>query len=152
MARNATKAHGKKAEKVTEPVSTSTARRVTAVHGEIGARLRAARLQVDMTQQELGKKLGLTFQQIQKYEKGTNRIDVNRLMQCARILNVPMEELYGDPLETKPRSDASLAFEAVLATREGAQIVKAFIGLNDTQRQFVIDIARKLPRLTVEEE
>jgi transcriptional regulator with XRE-family HTH domain len=149
MARNTTKAHGQKAEKVTEPASGG--RRVTAIHGEIGARLRAARLQVDMTQQQLGKKLGLTFQQIQKYEKGTNRIDVNRLMQCARILNVPMEELYGESLGAT-RSEASLAFEAVLATREGSQIVKAFVDLNTAQRQLIIEIARKLPHVAMEEE
>jgi transcriptional regulator with XRE-family HTH domain len=56
----------------------------------VGSRVRMRRLMLDMSQEKLGDKLGLTFQQVQKYEKGTNRISAGRLLQMSHILQVPV--------------------------------------------------------------
>jgi transcriptional regulator with XRE-family HTH domain len=56
----------------------------------VGARVRMRRLLVSMSQEKLGEALGITFQQIQKYEKGANRIGASRLQQIAKILGVPV--------------------------------------------------------------
>jgi transcriptional regulator with XRE-family HTH domain len=71
----------------------------------VGRKLRAFRTQRDLSQTSLGRHVGLTFQQIQKYEKGTNRIGASRLHQFALVLNVPVEAFFtgleqGDPRRT----------------------------------------------------
>jgi transcriptional regulator with XRE-family HTH domain len=64
------------------------------VHHIIGNRLRQMRIERDMSQQELGEKLGVSFQQIQKYEKGKNRIDAGRLIAIANVFGCHVEEFY----------------------------------------------------------
>jgi transcriptional regulator with XRE-family HTH domain len=71
----------------------------------VGGKLRAFRTQHELSQTSLGKRVGLTFQQIQKYEKGTNRIGASRLHEFALVLNVPIEAFFtgleqGDPKRT----------------------------------------------------
>jgi len=61
---------------------------------EVGNRLRIRRVLIGMSQEQLGNLLGLTFQQIQKYEKGINRIGAGRLFEAARALNVPVDFFY----------------------------------------------------------
>jgi transcriptional regulator with XRE-family HTH domain len=63
---------------------------------EIGRRVRMRRLELDMSQSSLGKALGVTFQQVQKYEKGSNRVSSGRLQRVAEILNVPVTFFYSD--------------------------------------------------------
>jgi transcriptional regulator with XRE-family HTH domain len=65
---------------------------------EAGRRVRTLRLKKRMSQETLGNRLDLTFQQIQKYEDGTNRISAGRLQQIARILGVSVSALYPDPM------------------------------------------------------
>ena len=62
----------------------------------VGAMVRVARKEMKMSQEELGKQLGLTFQQVQKYEKGVNRISAGRLFEFARILSKPIDYFYAD--------------------------------------------------------
>jgi transcriptional regulator with XRE-family HTH domain len=69
-------------------------RRPTEADSQIGASIRAHRLLAKMSQQTLAKSLGVTFQQIQKYEKGTNRVGAGRLPLIAKILNVPVEAFF----------------------------------------------------------
>lgn len=64
---------------------------------EVARRMRAARLEKGLTQEKLGSALGLTFQQVQKYENGTNRIAAGRLHKIAEILGVPVGVLFGTP-------------------------------------------------------
>ncbi|MGL4243730.1 MAG: helix-turn-helix domain-containing protein [Beijerinckiaceae bacterium] len=65
----------------------------------VGARVRVRRLSVGMSQDKLGKSLGITFQQIQKYENGANRIGASRLQQAAKVLGVPVSYFFeGAPL------------------------------------------------------
>jgi transcriptional regulator with XRE-family HTH domain len=66
----------------------------------VGNNIRARRLEMGMTQEQLGKKLGVTFQQVQKYEIGTNRIGSGRLFQIAELLKAPLASFYGG--EEKP--------------------------------------------------
>ena len=115
-------------------------------HALIGQRLRAARLKVGISQDQLGDQLGVSFQQVQKYEKGVNRIDFNRLITIAKVLNVDLQYFSG-PMEKPKRSDSTIEFDAMLATREGVQIIEAMVDLTQPQRQFLIDIARKLPHV-----
>jgi transcriptional regulator with XRE-family HTH domain len=61
-----------------------------AIDKHVGTRVRMRRLMLDLTQMQLADGLGLTFQQVQKYEKGTNRISASRLHQLSRILRVPV--------------------------------------------------------------
>ena len=63
---------------------------LNAIDMHVGARVRMRRLMLDMTQEKLGDALGLTFQQVQKYEKGANRIGAGRLQQLSAILQVPV--------------------------------------------------------------
>jgi transcriptional regulator with XRE-family HTH domain len=60
----------------------------------VGSRVRMRRLMLGMSQEKLGEKLGLTFQQVQKYEKGTNRIGASRLQHIAQILKVPVSFFF----------------------------------------------------------
>ena len=60
----------------------------------VGSRVRMRRLMLSMSQEKLGEKLGLTFQQVQKYEKGTNRIGASRLQHIAQILKVPVSFFF----------------------------------------------------------
>jgi transcriptional regulator with XRE-family HTH domain len=63
----------------------------TRIDRHVGSRVRIRRMIVGMTMRELGEALGITLQQVQKYEKGTNRIGASRLQQFARVLGVPVE-------------------------------------------------------------
>jgi transcriptional regulator with XRE-family HTH domain len=69
-------------------------RKANAIDAYISARMRERRLQVNMTQDDLGKALGISFQQIQKYEKGVNRVSASRLYELCKVLNVPMSSMF----------------------------------------------------------
>ncbi len=69
-------------------------RQATRVDTWVGMRLRSRRLELDMSQEELGDILGITFQQVQKYEKGTNRIAASRLFDLAAALETPIEYFF----------------------------------------------------------
>lgn len=68
---------------------------------EVARRMRAARLEKGLTQEKLGSALGLTFQQVQKYENGTNRIAAGRLHKIAEVLGVPVGVLFGTPTSSE---------------------------------------------------
>src|SRR4026207_1137976 len=72
----------------------------------VGSRVRMRRLLLNMSQEKLGEKLGLTFQQVQKYEKGSNRIGASRLQHIGQILKVPISFFF-DGLPSKPGDDSS---------------------------------------------
>jgi len=109
-----------KAKKICNPVD---------VH--VGARVRMRRMMLSMSQEKLGDELDLTFQQVQKYEKGTNRIGASRLQQIANILQVPVEFFFegapviknGDKISAPLVPDFTATF---LASRDGLTIAKNF--------------------------
>ena len=83
-----------------------TRKKANSIDAQIGNRLRLRRMLIGMTQEELGLALGLTFQQIQKYEKGINRITAGRLFDAARVLSVPIAFFFdgvpaGGPADSK---------------------------------------------------
>jgi transcriptional regulator with XRE-family HTH domain len=100
----------------------------------VGNRLRMRRLMLDMSQTDIADALGLTFQQVQKYEKGTNRIGASRLQHIAQILQVPVSFFFEEAPTapgrwpsgtTEPRS-ASYVTD-FLATSDGLSLAKAFM-------------------------
>jgi transcriptional regulator with XRE-family HTH domain len=99
----------------------------------VGGRVRMYRVKANMSQQALGKQLGLTFQQVQKYEKGTNRIGASRLHQISEILNIPVASLF-EGLPGPKRNDAdNLVNEFVefMGTALGQRLVQAFARIHD---------------------
>ena len=107
----------------------------------VGTRIRMRRQMISMSQEKLAKKLGITFQQVQKYEKGTNRVSASRLQALASILAVPIAFFFeGSPVAGKmddgPISDLLSDF---LATKAGPALVKAFVKIRDPaiRRQIV---------------
>ncbi|HEY7382943.1 MAG TPA: helix-turn-helix transcriptional regulator [Beijerinckiaceae bacterium] len=117
----------------------------TAIDKHVGRRVRMRRMLIGMTQEKLGEALGLTFQQVQKYEKGTNRIGASRLHQIGAILGVPVEFFYeGAPALGGKASASELPASygsEFLSTPEGVQLMKAFTRIrNERIRRRVIDL------------
>jgi len=119
------------------------------VDRQVGSRVRMRRVLVGLSQERLGESLGLTFQQVQKYEKGTNRIGASRLQQISRILGVPVEYFFEGAPQTIERSLSSgfedngdTAYVAdFLATNEGIQLNKAFVRIKDPKlRRRVVEL------------
>lgn len=115
----------------------------------VGARLRMRRVLQGMSQENLGERLDLTFQQVQKYEKGANRVSASRLYQIGEILKVPVEYFF-DGLPDPSTSVDGFA-EAVpeaplmdfLSSAEGIQLNKAFAEIRGSEvRRKLIELAR----------
>ena len=109
------------------------------------------RLLVGMSQQKMGELLGITFQQVQKYEKGLNRIGASRLYKIAGILGVPIQFLY-DKLQDETRSDrdsttnegADLILET-LRSPEGVQLARLFSQTKDDDlRKLMLGVVRMI--------
>src|SRR6476620_9565984 len=97
-------------------------RRVQDTDIAIGERIRARRNQIEMSQEELGNALKVSFQQIQKYEKGANRISSGRLLQLAEALQCGVTDLIGD---SDTGSMKSTPFSRYAASKEGVAIINA---------------------------
>lgn len=117
----------------------------------VGARLRMQRMLVGVSQEKLGGALGLTFQQVQKYESGSNRISASRLQQIATMLDVPVSFFFeGVPTGEgsaasfgEPTSNAQVL--DFLASSEGVQLAKAFVCIKSVAvRRRVIDLVEAL--------
>jgi transcriptional regulator with XRE-family HTH domain len=112
------------------------------VDRHIGSRVRARRTMLGMSQEKLADALGLTFQQVQKYEKGVNRIGASRLLHIAGILDVSIEFFFvGLPgLRAGGFSDDSLVAE-FLTRSESDRLVRGFLKLKDDEaRRKVADL------------
>lgn len=113
----------------------------------VGARMRMRRQLINMSQERLGELLGITFQQVQKYEKGSNRISASRLFYAAKTLGVPVQFFFdglpglegNEGLAEGPRDE----FAAVMMSPEGIQLSKAFRDADtSTLRKLIADLAR----------
>src|SRR3954464_15339578 len=99
----------------------------------VGSRVRMRRMMLSMSQEKLGDALGLTFQQVQKYEKGTNRIGASRLQQISQILQVPVAFFFEGEPSAGPQPDGMREAPSptyvsdFLATSEGLALTKAFM-------------------------
>ena len=117
----------------------------------VGNRVRMRRMMLDMSQTELGNSIGLTFQQVQKYEKGTNRIGAGRLHQIARILKVPVSFFFeGSPRDAANVSDPEQAplptyVTDFLDTSDGLALTKAFMQIKDaTLRRRIVSLVQEI--------
>ena len=120
----------------------------------VGARVRMRRMMLGMSQEKLGDSLGLTFQQVQKYEKGANRIGASRLQQISHILQVPVSFFFegapqapGQPTGGAGFSEApSPAYVSdFLATSDGLALTKAFMGIKDAKlRRKIVDLVEQI--------
>ena len=95
----------------------------------VGGQLRLRRAQIGMTQAELGARLGLSFQALQKYETGENRISASRLFQLARLLDVPMSYFF-EGLDEAGRVECDIA-AAELSRKEASMVLGAYYSIRD---------------------
>jgi transcriptional regulator with XRE-family HTH domain len=117
---------------------------------QVGNRVRMRRMLIGMSQERLGELLGLTFQQVQKYEKGVNRIGAGRLFEIANILGMPIQDFFEglSPLLPIEANGASQPAEAppvmdLLSTPEGMQLGLAFVRIKDPRaRKRILDLVK----------
>lgn len=121
------------------------------VDTHIGNKVRQRRLALGMNQEVLASALGVTFQQVQKYERGLNRLSASRLFELTRVLGVPIKYFYDglhEPRSEKlpswhdaPPIDAS----AFLGTQEGAELIACYLAIDDVaSRRVVMTVMRAL--------
>ncbi|MGD9867683.1 MAG: helix-turn-helix domain-containing protein [Hyphomicrobiales bacterium] len=121
----------------------------------VGSRVRLRRMLLGMSQEKLGESMGLTFQQIQKYEKGANRIGASRLYHLSKVLDVPVQFFFeGSPgaAASAPSAGAGLSepdqeafLYEFLNTRDGLELNRAFVSIKDPRvRKSVVDLMRSL--------
>ncbi|KIQ05639.1 hypothetical protein RU07_01700 [Agrobacterium tumefaciens] len=118
---------------------------------EVGARIRSRRRIIGLSQEKLGKALGVTFQQIQKYEKGTNRVGASRLQVIASVLGVPIEYFFGGNAGQKSGSSTHTDLLAVdqltafLQTTEAEELNAAFSKVKSpTVRMRVVSLVKAI--------
>lgn len=123
----------------------------------VGSRVRLRRLLVGMSQEKLGEQLGLTFQQVQKYEKGTNRIGASRLYEVSRILNVPVQYFYEEMADNDAHivggeqafaeGDSAPFVMDFVSSSEGLQLNRAFVEIRDPAvRRGIVDMLKALAK------
>ena len=121
----------------------SDERAANAVDKKVGQRVRTRRLEIGMSLERLAELLGVTFQQVQKYEKGVNRIAVSRLLDIANSLEISACRFF-DGLERRGVAEDSPDYvNDALATPEGAQLMALFAGIKSPKvRRRVLDLVR----------
>jgi len=116
----------------------------------VGSRVRMRRMMLSMSQEKLGAALGLTFQQVQKYEKGTNRIGASRLQQISHILQVPVAFFFegapapqhGEGVSEAPSPSYVSDF---LATSDGLALTRAFMEIKEPKlRRRIVDLVEEI--------
>jgi transcriptional regulator with XRE-family HTH domain len=108
----------------------------------VGRRMRARRLQLGLSKRALGDALGISYQQVQKYEQGVSRIGAGRLQQVAEILNVPVSVLFDEKLGGSQDRDAAFAF---LDTAYSLRLVQAFARIPDRGiQQCIVDLIERV--------
>ena len=126
--------------------------RIGPVDAHVGARLRQRRTLLGMNQTKLGSSIGLTFQQVQKYEKGANRISASRLFNLSWVLDVPIQFFFDDmpnavatssPAQGGGKAKKPPSYEPdPMATRETLELVRAYYKIEDA------DVRKRLRELT----
>lgn len=115
----------------------------------VGSRIRVRRQLINMSQERLGELLGITFQQVQKYEKGTNRISASRLFYTAKTLGVPIQFFFeglpglegeGGMRESSQADD----FTSALMSPEGVQLAKVFRDADTHKKKLIVNLARQV--------
>ena len=122
------------------------------VDAQVGNRVRLRRMLIGMSQEKLGEMLGLTFQQVQKYEKGVNRIGAGRLFHISQILSVPIDYFYEGVVDQLPGPAKGFAEDGArppvmefLSSGEGLQLSLAFMRISDPKvRKRVLELVKSL--------
>jgi transcriptional regulator with XRE-family HTH domain len=119
-------------------------RKTTSLDVLIGSRLRAHRLSRDLSQEELAESLGISFQQIQKYEKGANRVSASRLKEISDILDVPITAWFADHKPSKKAAEGADAHTFITNVR-AMRLLKSFNQIEDARTQnLIVDLCEKL--------
>lgn len=130
-------------------------RALNPIDKHVGSRVRMRRMMLSMSQEKLGDALGLTFQQVQKYEKGTNRIGASRLQQISHILQVPVSFFFeGAPHIGESRHGGGMSeapspayVSDFLSTSDGLSLTKAFMRIkNNKMRRRIVDLVEQIAR------
>lgn len=154
MARNANEEDDMPASKADVPEERN-ARRSNPIDAHVGSRVRMRRMLLGLSQEKLGELLGLTFQQVQKYEKGANRIGASRLFDLSHVLGVPVQFFYDEApaaitdAHTAATGMAERASEPyvadVLSSRDSIELNKAFARISDARvRRAVVELVKSL--------
>ena len=125
------------------------AKRVQPVDATVGEKIRLRRKMMGMSQTALAEKLGVTFQQVQKYEKGKNRVSASSLHKVAEVLRISVSDLFDGSdaslIYSSDVSDGTKAFLEFISTAEGLRLNKAFALIADRKiRQQLIELVRVL--------
>jgi transcriptional regulator with XRE-family HTH domain len=121
--------------------------RPDAIDAYVGARVKSRRIQLKMSQAELGYLTGVSFQQIQKYENGRNRISSSRLSKIGNAMAVPPAYFFLDPLADAPAGhDVELDdLAGFVASREGVDLMQAFVRIKSKKlRRMIAELAADL--------
>ena len=109
----------------------------------VGKRIRHRRWMVGMTQQQLAEKVGIKFQQIQKYETGMNRVSASRLWDISEALSVPVDFFF-EGLEAGTKSTETTLPGDILADKEALELVRSYYAIPENQRRRLFELARVL--------
>lgn len=112
----------------------------------VGKRVRHRRWMVGMTQQQLAEKVGIKFQQIQKYETGMNRVSASRLWDIAEALEVPVSFFFDgiEEHETVADGEARMLPGDIMADKEALELVRSYYAIPENQRRRLFELARVL--------
>jgi transcriptional regulator with XRE-family HTH domain len=122
-------------------------RAANAVDQRLGQRVRTRRLEIGMSQERLAELLGVTFQQVQKYKKGVNRIAASRLFDISRALDMSVSQFFDGLINARAKgaSEGSSAVSEALATAEGVELIQLFASIkNQKVRRRVVELVRSL--------
>jgi transcriptional regulator with XRE-family HTH domain len=125
-------------------------RSANSVDGHVGSRVRLRRLELGLSQEKLAEQLGITFQQVQKYERGTNRIGASRLHQIALVLQAPITYFFEGASESAlPRSNEQSPLAQALSDPATVRLVRAFASISDPQlKQKAVGIIEAIAETT----
>lgn len=112
---------------------------------EVGRRLRLQRKSLGLSQNDIGSALGITFQQVQKYEKGSNRIGGSRLLQIAKLLNVDVSYFFDTSIPSTQRTDAPDDVIVFIASPEGLALNRSFLKISDAKtRKKIVSLVKAI--------
>jgi transcriptional regulator with XRE-family HTH domain len=108
----------------------------------VGERLRASRLQAGLSQTDLGRAMNLSFQQVQKYERGVNRISASMMVRAAKALDVAVADFF-PPDDADVRSNERIELGAI---RGGAALAECYVAMDPAQRVILLQVAQAFAR------
>ena len=140
-----------------EEKSSAGTKRPNSMDAHVGSRVRLRRMMMGMSQEKLGEQMGLTFQQIQKYERGINRVSASRLWELGKVLGVPVQFFF-EELAYAQDGGNGLAHQAgfaeasaestiveFLGSRDGLELNRAFVRIRDARvRRSIVELVRSL--------